>query len=50
MDIQGKAGVIALGLFKLKMIGGGPVFMSAEEKEGEAEIDYLNKASLENDL
>jgi hypothetical protein len=50
LDIQGKAGVIALGLFKLKLIGDGPVFLSEEEKKKEVEIEYLNKATLENDL
>ena len=50
LDIQGKAGIIALGLFKLKLIGGGPTFLSEEEKKGDAEIEYLNKKVLENDL
>ena len=50
LDIQGKEGVIALGLFKLKLIGNGPAFLSDEEKEGDAEIENLNKTQLEDDL
>jgi hypothetical protein len=50
LDIQGKAGVIALGLFKLKLIGDGPTFLSESEKKGDAEIEYLKDGALENDL
>lgn len=50
LNIHGKAGVIGLGLFKLKLIGGGTEFLSTEEKKKPAEIDYLDKQSLEDDL
>jgi hypothetical protein len=50
LDFQGKAGIIALGLFKLRLIGGGPVFLSEEEKKGDAEIEYVTKENLESDL
>ena len=50
LDIQGKDGVIALGLFKLKMIGGGPVFLGEDEKTGDAVVEDLKGKSLENDL
>ena len=50
LDIQGKAGVIGLGLFKLKLIGGGPTFMRGEEKKTPAEIEYVKDLSKEDDL
>ena len=50
LDIQGKAGVIGLGLFKLKLIGGNTVFMSEEEKKQTDVFEDLNKVVLENDL
>ncbi len=50
LDIQGKDGVIALGLFKLKMLGGGPVFLGEEDKAGDAVVEDLKGATLENDL
>ena len=49
-DIQGKAGVIGLGLFKLKLIGGNTVFMSEEEKKQTDVFEDLNTVVLENDL
>lgn len=50
LDIQGKAGVVALGLFKLKLIGGGVNFLSDEEKTAPVEIEDLKGKKLENDL
>ncbi len=50
LDIQGKDGVIALGLFKLKLLGSGPVFLSDDEKEKEVEVEDLKGKVLENDL
>jgi hypothetical protein len=50
LDIQGKSGIIALGLFKLKLIGNGPTFLTADEKKSDAEIEILDKTKLPNDL
>ena len=47
LDMQGKDGVIALGLFKLKMIGGGPVFLDDDGKD--AEVEDLKGKMPEND-
>ncbi|MVM28910.1 hypothetical protein GO755_02615 [Spirosoma sp. HMF4905] len=35
LEIKGETGVIALGLFKLKLIGGGPTFLGGEVEEEE---------------
>jgi len=50
LEIKGKDGVIALGLFKLKLIGNGPVFLSDDEKKANAEFEDLKGKTLENDL
>lgn len=39
LDVHGKAGVIGLGLFKLRLIGGGPVVLT-KGKEEEDVVDY----------
>ena len=46
LDIQGEAGIIGLGLFKLKTIGGSPKFLG---ENGDVEIEYLNDKELVND-
>ncbi len=49
LDIRGKTGVIALGLFKLKWIGGGTTFMNDINKKG-AEAEDLTKVDLSDDI
>ncbi|WP_428663044.1 hypothetical protein [Runella sp.] len=39
LEIKGETGVIALGLFKLRLIGGGPTFLGDEVEGGEDESD-----------
>ena len=50
LDMQGKGGVIGLGLFKLKTIGGGTKFMRGEEKPNADEIEYVDASSQKDDL
>lgn len=50
LDIQGKAGVIGLGLFKLKLFGGDPEFLNAEEMEGNVEVENLKGMKIEDDM
>lgn len=49
LDLQGETGVIGLGLFKLKTIGGGPKFLSAEEQQAPASVEYLT-GDAESDI
>ncbi len=46
LKVHGKSGIIGLGLFKLKVLGGGPKFL-AEDKDAPAEIEFLNNISPE---
>lgn len=50
LSFQGKEGIIALGLFKLKLFGPGPAFLSDEEKQKDAEVEVLDKIKLEDDI
>jgi hypothetical protein len=51
LKVLGKAGIIGLGLFKLKLLGSGPAFLLEDEKKAPAEVELLNQASpLEDDI
>ncbi|MBD2753435.1 hypothetical protein [Spirosoma validum] len=49
LNISGKTGVIALGLFKLSLIGGNVSFLGAEENDN-VEPENLNEKSLADDI
>ncbi|MFL5810717.1 MAG: hypothetical protein ACJ749_14435 [Flavisolibacter sp.] len=50
LDLQGNSGVIGLGLFKLKLIGGGTKFMRGEEKPTPVEVEYIKGSRVEDDV
>lgn len=51
LKVQGKSGIIGLGLFKLRFLGGRPKFLNEEEKNGSTEIEIIDSTSQEeNDL
>jgi hypothetical protein len=47
LKVNGKEGVIGLGLFKLKLFGNDPGFLSDDEKTLPVEIEILNNSSTE---
>jgi len=49
VKIHGKEGVIGLGLFKLKVPGGGTIVLTEEERIAPAEIEILDKFSPEEE-
>lgn len=49
LNISGKTGVIALGLFKLSLIGGNVSFLGTEEDDN-IEPENLNEQSLTDDI
>lgn len=42
LNIQGKEGIVGLGLFKLNLLGGGINILSDDEKQGEASVSILS--------
>lgn len=49
LKTHGKAGIIGLGLFRLKLIGGDPAFLSAGDKKLPVEIEILNSSTSDED-
>lgn len=47
LNVKGKEGIIALGLFKLRLIGGGINVLSAEEKQADAEVLVLTPTDID---
>ena len=50
LKVHGRAGIIGLGLFKLKLFSGRPGFLTLEQKKAPAEIEIVNPSSPEDDL
>lgn len=51
LKVQGKSGIIGLGLFKLRFFGGAPNFLGESKTKGAEEIEILKEISEgDNDL